>query len=63
MVSKIIFILFNVKNKFSKIINKDKLIKSHNYLKNKSLIDIKQSQFDATEKVFKNRKIPFRSFY
>ena len=29
---------------------------------NKSLIDIKQSQFDATEKVFKKRKIPFRSF-
>ena len=57
------YTFFNVKNKFSKIINKDKLIKSHNYLKNKSLIDIKQSQFDATEKVFKNRKIPFRSFF
>ena len=57
------YTFFNVKNKFSKIIIKDKLIKSHNYLKNKSLIDIKQSQFDATEKVFKNRKIPFRSFF
>ena len=27
------YTFFNVKNKFSKIINKDKLIKSHNYLK------------------------------
>ena len=57
------YTFFNVKNQFSKIINKDKLIESHSYLKNKSLIDIKQSQFDATEKVFKNRKIPFRSFF
>ena len=35
---------------------------THNFLKNKSLNQISFSQFLATEKVFKQKKIPFRSF-
>ena len=38
------------------------MIKSHNYLKNKNLYEIVQSQKNATEKVFNEKKIPFRSF-
>ena len=37
-------------------------MKSHKYLKNKNLSDIKYSQFLATLKVFKEKKIPHRSF-
>ena len=33
------------------------------YLKNKSLNDILFSQIFATKKVFKKKKIPFRSFF
>jgi glucose-6-phosphate isomerase len=46
----------------SKKINKNLILKSHNYLKNKSLNEILFSQFSATEKVFKKKNIPFRSF-
>ena len=56
------FTFFNVKNNFSEKINSSKLLLSHNFLKNKNLSNIKQSQFDATKKVFKEKKIPFRSF-
>ena len=37
-------------------------MKSSSYLKNKSLNDISFSQFCATEKVFKKKNLPFRSF-
>ena len=43
-------------------INKNKILKSHNYLKNKSISKIIYSQKLATEKVFLSKKIPFRSF-
>jgi len=56
------FTLFFVKEKFSDKIKRDDLIKSHYYLKNKNLSDISFSQFLATEKVFKRKNIPFRSF-
>ena len=56
------YTFFNVKNNVSENINHSKLLMSHNFLKNKNLIDIKQSQFSATEKVFKIKRIPFRSF-
>ena len=36
--------------------------KSFEYLKNKSVNDVKQAQFKATEKVFQRKNIPFRSF-
>ena len=38
------------------------VLKLHDYLKNKDLNDILFSQFSATEKVFKKKNIPFRSF-
>ena len=50
------YTLFFVKEKNSKKIENKNILKSHNYLKNKSLNDISFSQFCATEKVFKNRK-------
>ncbi len=43
-------------------IRKTELLNSYNYLKNKSLIDIKKSQYRASEKIFKKKNIPFRSF-
>ena len=56
------FTFFFVKEKNSKIIKDTQLLKTHFYLKNKSLNDISYSQFFATKKVFKQKKIPFRSF-
>ena len=59
---KSFYTFFNVlDNKIIKINNSNILI-SHNYLKNQSIDKIKQSQMLATEKVFKSKKIPFRSF-
>ena len=56
------FTLFFVKEKNSIKIKENQILKTHSYLKNKSLNDIAYSQFLATEKVFKQKKIPFRSF-
>ena len=56
------FTLCFFKEKNSKKINKNTILKSHSYLKNKRLNDILFSQFSATEKVFLKMKIPFRSF-
>lgn len=42
--------------------NKD-LLKSHSFLKNKTINDIKFSQYIATQNVFESKKIPFRSFF
>ena len=56
------FTFFFVKEKNSLKIKNNQILKSHSYLKNKSLNDIAYSQFLATEKVFKQKKIPFRSF-
>ncbi|WP_415314999.1 glucose-6-phosphate isomerase [Candidatus Pelagibacter sp. Uisw_137] len=56
------FTFFHVRDKNSiKVIN-NKLLTSHSYLKNKNLGEIVMSQKLATEKVFLNKKIPFRSF-
>ena len=56
------FTFFHVRDKNSiKVIN-NKLLISHSYLKNKNLGEIVMSQKLATEKVFLNKKIPFRSF-
>ena len=57
------YTFFYVKEKISKRINNGKLLKSHFYLKNKDLSDVKYSQFRATEKIFKKKEIPFRTFY
>ena len=56
------FTFFYTKEEKSlKILNK-KILSSHNYLKNKTLDQIKFSQKAATENVFIKKKIPFRSF-
>ena len=56
------FTLFFVKEKHSNKINNKSILKSNSYLKDKTLNDISFSQFCATEKVFKKKKFPFRSF-
>ena len=48
------------KNKYK--ISNNNLLSSHNYLKNKTINQIIYSQKLATEKVFDNKKIPYRSF-
>jgi len=56
------YTFFNVSdNKVIKI-NNNNILSSHRYLRNQSIEKIKQSQMFATEKVFKSKKIPFRSF-
>ncbi len=56
------FTFFFVNENNSIKIKKNNLLKSHDYLKNKNLNQILYSQFIATQKVFKDKKIPFRSF-
>ena len=56
------FTFYLFKEKISKKINKNMILKSHSYLKDKKLNDILFSQFSATEKVFRKKNIPFRSF-
>jgi len=56
------FTFFYVKEKKSNKINNSKILSSYNYLKDKNLSKIILSQKLATEKVFLNRNIPFRSF-
>ncbi len=56
------FTFFFVKENSSPKIKNNKLLKKFEYLKNKSLNDIKFTQFNATQSVFKKKKIPFRSF-
>ena len=52
---------FAKENLHMKINNKD-LLKTHDFLKNKSIYDIKNAQFKATQKVFDRKNIPFRTF-
>ena len=56
------FTFFHVKDKNSIKIDKDTILSSHYYLKNKDLSQIILSQKLATEKVFSSKRIPFRSF-
>jgi len=56
------YTFFFVKENKSQFIKKNFLQKSHFYLKKRNLNEIKYSQFMATQKVFKKKKIPFRSF-
>ena len=56
------FTFFHSKDKKTLKIKNSETIKSHNYLKNKTLEKIKFSQKKATENVFLRKKIPFRSF-
>ena len=56
------FTFFYVFEKKTPKINSNKIISSHNYLKNKDMNKILYSQKLATEQTFRNYKIPFRSF-
>ena len=56
------FTFFYVKDRNSTKIDKNKILSSHAYLANKNLGQITLSQKLATEKVFLNKNIPFRSF-
>jgi len=56
------YTFFDVIEKKSSKINNSLILNSHNYLKNKSFLDIKIAQKKATQNIFKNKKIPFRSF-
>ena len=57
------FTFFDVFSKKSEKINNFNLLNSHSYLKNKSINEIIFAQRLATEKIFKKKKIPFRSFF
>jgi glucose-6-phosphate isomerase len=56
------FTFFYVRDKKSEQIKKNKILASHDYLKNKNLGQIILSQKLATEKVFSKKNLPFRSF-
>ena len=57
------FTFFDAFNKKSEKIYNQNLLKSHLYLKNKNINEIIFAQRMATEKIFKKKKIPFRSFF
>jgi glucose-6-phosphate isomerase len=59
---KIFFTFFYVFADKSIKIKNDSILSSHNYLKNKTINKIMYSQKIATQKIFENKKIPFRSF-
>tara|TARA_B100000767_G_scaffold270964_1_gene295662 strand:+ start:860 stop:2017 length:1158 start_codon:yes stop_codon:yes gene_type:complete len=56
------YTFFYSKEKKSQKINDKKILSSHNYLKNKYIDQIINSQKIATENVFSKKNIPFRSF-
>ncbi|WP_440675835.1 glucose-6-phosphate isomerase [Candidatus Pelagibacter sp. HIMB1593] len=56
------YTFFIVREKSSEKINNKNILKSHNFLKNKKISDIMYAQKKATETVFKNKNLPFRSF-
>jgi glucose-6-phosphate isomerase len=59
---KSFYTFFNVLDNRVIKINNNNILTSHKYLRNQSIEKIKQSQMLATEKVFKSKRIPFRSF-
>jgi glucose-6-phosphate isomerase len=56
------FTFFYVNEKNSEKIKKNTILSSQYYLKNKNLSQVTLAQKKATEIVFKNKNIPFRSF-
>ncbi len=54
-------IFFNEDNEI-KNVKKNDILRSHSFLKNKSLNEIMFAQFKATQNIFKKKNIPFRSF-
>ena len=56
------FTFFYVQEKKSHKVNNQFIFPTHNYLKNKNLSKITLAQKQATENVFRKKRIPFRSF-
>ena len=56
------YTFFFVHDKKSNKIKNKNILSSHNFLKNKNLHNILYAQKNATENVFRQKKIPFRSF-
>ena len=56
------FTFYFVRENSQKKINDNNLLDTYDFLKNKNINDIKFTQFQATQSVFKEKKIPFRSF-
>ena len=56
------YTFFYTQDKFSQKINSQNIPDDIKYLKKKSLGNILSSQIIATQKVFKKKNIPFRSF-
>ena len=56
------FTFFYVNNNNSNKLNNNLLMRSHNFLNKKKLSNIMYAQKKASEKVFKKKNIPFRSF-
>ena len=56
------YTFYDVVERNQKKINCTHILKSHNYLKNKSFFQIKSAQKNATINVFEKQKIPFRYF-
>jgi len=59
---KSFYTFFYVSEKSTTKINNNQVLSSYNYLKNKNISKILYSQKLATERIFKKKKIPFRSF-
>ena len=59
---KSFYTFFSVSEKNSNKFNNKYLLKSHSYLKNKNLNEVINAQMQATQNIFKRKKIPFRSF-
>ncbi len=57
------YTFFIVEEKNTQKLNPSLLFNKFRFLKQKKVFDILNSQRNATEKIFKNKKIPFRSFY
>ena len=56
------YTFFNVKERKSERINNNNLLKPYQYLRNKTLYKILVSQMEATQRIFKRKNLPFRSF-
>jgi len=59
---KSFYTFFSVLEKNSSKFNSKYILKSHSYLRNKSLNEIINAQMFSIQNVFKRKKIPFRSF-
>ena len=57
------YTFFSSADKISPKINNELILESKNFLINKNLQNILETQILATQKVFKKKKIPFRSFF